>query len=32
MVVIVEEMKNYLRVDYEDDDTLLSVLIMENEF
>lgn len=32
MVVIVEEMKNYLRVDYEDDDTLLSVLIVENEF
>ncbi len=32
MVVIVEEMKNYLWVDYEDDDTLLSVLIVENEF
>ncbi len=32
MVVIMEEMKNYLWVDYEDDDTLLSVLIVENEF
>lgn len=29
MVVTVEEMKNYLRVDYEDDDTLLSFLIEE---
>ena len=29
MVVTVEEMKNYLRVDYEDDDTLLSHLIKE---
>lgn len=29
MVVTVEEMKNYLRVDFEDDDTLLSFLIEE---
>ena len=29
MVVTVEEMKSYLRVDYEDDDTLLSFLIEE---
>ncbi len=27
MVVTLEEMKNYLRVDYEDDDTLLTGLI-----
>ena len=29
MIVTVEEMKNYLRVDFEDDDTLLSHLIKE---
>lgn len=29
MVVTVEEMKNYLRGDFEDDDTLLSFLIEE---
>ncbi len=29
MVVTVEEMKNYLRVDFEDDDALLSHLIGE---
>lgn len=29
MVVTVEEMKNYLRVDYEDDDALLSGIITQ---
>lgn len=29
MIVTVEEMKKYLRVDFEDDDTLLSHLIKE---
>lgn len=31
MIVTVEEMKNYLRVDFEDDDTLIESLIKARE-
>ena len=31
MIVTVEEMKNYLRVDFEDDDTLIESLITAGE-
>lgn len=31
MIVTVEEMKNYLRVDFEDDDTLIESLIKAGE-
>ena len=31
MVVTLEEMKNYLRVDFEDDDALLSGIIAQSQ-
>ena len=31
MVVALEEMKNYLRVDFEDDDVLLSGIIAQSQ-
>ena len=31
MIVILEEMKNYLRVDYDDDDALLEGIIVQSQ-